>query len=387
MVGYSADDYLRFSADKETIYYSEPVYACEDAYVLPTNDNSEQWGVRSDGHWTYVNCLMYSFPPQGWKIHITSTIYDAQNVLYDVAEYLFVKSISFKYLSSRTCFIQANGKYADRLESGKFITIYPSSEHIFIQLLKDLKTIVCKYDDGPYILTDKQWQNSNVFFRYGALKPRFSNEKNVPVIVTPQGDLIPDKELPLYSLPSFVDEPIYVKENNYLNIYGSQYGTAKAYATKLSEITEIPCISYENIKDIKDYEQIIYFGGLYAGGVKGLKNTFRLLKNSNIKTILVTVGLADVNNKENTNNIKASLEKQLEKDIYKNSLIFHLRGGIDYSKLNFKHKTMMKMLYHSLKNKPIESLTQEDKALIETYNTKVDFVDYDSLKQIVEVIQ
>lgn len=159
---------------------------------------------------------MYSFPPQGWKIHITSTIYDAQNVLYDVAEYLFVKSISFKYLSSRTCFIQANGKYADRLESGKFITIYPSSEHIFIQLLKDLKTIVCKYDDGPYILTDKQWQNSNVFFRYGALKPRFSNEKNVPVIVTPQGDLIPDKELPLYSLPSFVDEPIYVKENNYL---------------------------------------------------------------------------------------------------------------------------------------------------------------------------
>ena len=82
-----------------------------------------------------------------------------------------------KYLSSRTCFIQANGKYADRLESGKFITIYPSSEHIFIQLLKDLKTIVCKYDDGPYILTDKQWQNSNVFFRYGALKPRFSNEK------------------------------------------------------------------------------------------------------------------------------------------------------------------------------------------------------------------
>lgn len=72
---------------------------------------------------------------------------------------------------------------------------------------------------------------------------------------------------------------------------------------------------------------------------------------------------------------------------YYNSLIFHLRGGIDYSKLNFKHKTMMKMLYHSLKNKPIESLTQEDKALIETYNTKVDFVDYDSLKQIVEVIQ
>lgn len=73
--------------------------------------------------------------------------------------------------------------------------------------------------------------------------------------------------------------------------------------------------------------------------------------------------------------------------LLKNSSVFHLRGGIDYSKLNFKHKTMMKMLYHSLKNKPVESLMQEDKALIETYNKKVDFVDYDSLKQIVEVTQ
>ena len=45
------------------------------------------------------------------------------------------------------------------------------------------------------------------------------------------------------------------------------------------------------------------------------------------------------------------------------------------------------MLYHALKNKPVENLTQEDKALIETYNKKVDFVDYHSLKQIVEAIQ
>ena len=82
---------------------------------------------------------------------------------------------------------------------------------------------------------------------------------------------------------------------------------------------------------------------------------------------MVTVGLADVKNQENTDTIKASVAKQIEKDILENSLIFHLRGSIDYSKLNFKHKTMMKMLYHALKNKPVESLTQEYKALIVTY--------------------
>lgn len=171
-----------------------------------------------------------------------------------------------------------------------------------------------------------------------------------------------------------------------LIIYGSQYGTSKAYATELSKITGIPCVSYESVKNIIEYDQIIYLGGLYAGGIKGLKSTFRLLKNRNVKMIIVTVGLADINNEENTCNIKKSIAKQVDENILKTSLIFHLRGGIDYSKLNFKHKTMMKMLYHSIKNKPIEKLTVEDKALIETYNTKVDFVDYHSLKPIVEVI-
>lgn len=172
-----------------------------------------------------------------------------------------------------------------------------------------------------------------------------------------------------------------------LIIYGSQYGTTKAYATRLSEITGILCISYERVKDLTDYEQIIYLGGLYAGGVKGLKNTFKLLKNDDVKTIIVTVGLADINNKENTDNIKTALTKQVDENILNSSLVFHLRGGIDYSKLNFKHKTMMKMLYHSIKNKPTKELTVEDKAMIETYNATVDFINYDSLKPIIDVIR
>ena len=106
-----------------------------------------------------------------------------------------------------------------------------------------------------------------------------------------------------------------------------------------------------------------YFGGLYAGGIKGLRNTIKKLT-PNTKLIIVTVGLADVSNKENINNINNSIRKQVPEHLLKDASLFHLRGGIDYSKLNFKHKTMMKMLYHSLKNKPFESLTQEDKEMI-----------------------
>ena len=173
---------------------------------------------------------------------------------------------------------------------------------------------------------------------------------------------------------------------NTLIIYGSQYGTTRRYAEKFAEMTHLPVISYEDIKNLTDYDQIIYFGGLYAGGIKGLKNTLKKLT-ANTKLIIVTVGLADVSNKENINNINNSIRKQVPEHLLKDASLFHLRGGIDYSKLNFKHRTMMKMLYHSLKNKPFESLTQEDKEFIETYNKKVDFVDYDSLKQIIDALE
>ena len=171
-----------------------------------------------------------------------------------------------------------------------------------------------------------------------------------------------------------------------LIVYGSQYGTTKRYAEKFAEMTHFPIINYRDIKDLADYKRIIYFGALYASGIKGLKNTVKKLSQS-ATLIIVTVGLADVKSKENINNIKNSVKKQLPEHILKSLSVFHLRGGIDYGKLNFKHKVMMKMLYRSIKNKPIKNFTQEDKEFIETYNKKVDFVDYDSLKQIVKAIQ
>ena len=171
---------------------------------------------------------------------------------------------------------------------------------------------------------------------------------------------------------------------NTLIIYGSQYGTTKRYAEKFAKMTHFPVVNYENVKTLTDYERIIYFGALYAGGIKGLKNTVKKLS-PNTKLIIVTVGLADVCDRENISNIRNSIRKQVPEHLLKVASVFHLRGGIDYGKLNFKHRTMMKLVYHSLKSKPVESLTQEDKVFIETYNKKVDFVDYASLKQIVEM--
>ena len=170
-------------------------------------------------------------------------------------------------------------------------------------------------------------------------------------------------------------------------IYGSHYGTTKQYAKELSRRTNIEAISFKNVKEINDYDNIIYLGGLYAGGVLGMSKTIKKLNNTvNKKIIIVTVGLSDPMDEVNKNNIRNNIKKQVSKEIFEKAKIFHLRGGIDYSKLNFKHKTMMKLLYNAVKNLPKEKQTAEDRAMIETYNQKVNFVDFSSLDKIINEI-
>ena len=171
-----------------------------------------------------------------------------------------------------------------------------------------------------------------------------------------------------------------------LIIYGSQYGTTKRYAQKFSEMTGIPSLSYEAANDLTDCRLLVYFGGLYAGGLKGFRHIAKLLP-EDMKPILVTVGLADVNDQENINNIRNSLKTQVPETLLSNAQILHLRSGIDYEKLSFKHRTMMTLLHLKAKNPPEEKKTAEDRAMIETFNSKVDFVDYHSLDQIIEAIR
>ena len=170
-------------------------------------------------------------------------------------------------------------------------------------------------------------------------------------------------------------------------IYGSKYGTAKQYAEELSKRTNIKAVSYEKRKSIDEYETIIYIGALYAGGVLGMAKTFKKTANcENKKIIIATVGLADPSDTENTNNIKNGMKRQLSNEIYERACIYHLRGGIDYSKLNYAHKTMMSLLCKKAKRLPEEKKTAEVKAMIDTYNQKVDFVDFSGLEDIIREI-
>jgi menaquinone-dependent protoporphyrinogen IX oxidase len=176
---------------------------------------------------------------------------------------------------------------------------------------------------------------------------------------------------------------------NSIIVYGSNYGTTKQYADELSRRTNMKVISFKKVnQQINDYDNIIYLGALYAGGVLGMSKTLKKLNNIlNKKIIIVTVGLSDPTDEVNKNNIRNNIKNQISREVFEKAKIFHLRGGIDYSELNFAHKTMMKLLYNAVKNLPKEKLTAEDRAMIETYNKNVNFIDFSSLDEIISETQ
>ena len=170
-------------------------------------------------------------------------------------------------------------------------------------------------------------------------------------------------------------------------VYGSQYGTAKRYAEALAGKMDSVIKSYEEPMDLDAYDNIVFIGALYAGGVLGLKKTLSGIHDLQDKKIVIaTVGLADPHDGENTESIRNSLKKQLSENIFIHARIFHLRGGIDYSRLNLKHRTMMALLYGKAKGLAEEKKTAEVKAMIDTYGKRVDFVDFGSLAPIIREI-
>lgn len=175
--------------------------------------------------------------------------------------------------------------------------------------------------------------------------------------------------------------------NKVVVIYESKYGYTKRYAEWIAKALSCPLFERKQFhpKDFSKYELIIYGGGLYAGGVSGIK---LLTQNWNIlsgkKVILFTCGLADPNEPENVSSIRKSLSKVLTKEMLAHMHLFHLRGGIEYSRLNFVHKTMMSMLRKMLLKKDSHELNEEASQLLATYGKCVDLTDRESIRPLVE---
>lgn len=157
------------------------------------------------GHWVQCTNNM-PLPVQGWKIHISSTLTQMQEVLDVVSEILFKMETPFKYVQDDWELFLKNSKYGDRSASGKFITIYPPTEPIFLTLLDEISGALKHFDKAAYILSDDRYRDTNLYFRYGAFIS-LKNSVGDFCILDNYGNRIQDLREPQYLVPNFVDVP------------------------------------------------------------------------------------------------------------------------------------------------------------------------------------
>ena len=170
------------------------------------------WHVRRHGIWLQIDRFVNQVPEQGFKIHVSSIPDCAKNLLGTVTGVCVARDISFKCAAGPEFLAFQNGKNRDRGGGGKFITIYPPSHEVFLELLETLHQETSGKDFvGPYILSDRRYKDSQVlYYRYGGMKPRrrlMSNGLETAILKGPDGSEMEDQRQAFFSLPPWVEDP------------------------------------------------------------------------------------------------------------------------------------------------------------------------------------
>jgi class III lanthionine synthetase len=184
-------------------------HAAEEGFPASREPLPAGWRREHAGAWSANFPPGPPIPSQGWKIHVSACLDNAEEILTLVWQYCVSREIYFKFLPDRMAFLLRNAKYAPRGSSGKFITIYPRDEAACERILAELDAILSGAP-GPYILSDLRYGDGPLYVRYGGFTERYclgSRGEMVHAIEDPGGELVPDPRSPVFTVPAWVRLP------------------------------------------------------------------------------------------------------------------------------------------------------------------------------------
>ncbi len=109
------------------------------------------WIDAWSGDWRQLQPLEdRGWPEQGWKIHVSARLDNADRVGTHIWDYCVPRGIPFKFVPGKQLLYLRNSKYASRTISGKFATIYPRDDDMLHAVLQELGEQLAA-EEGPYI--------------------------------------------------------------------------------------------------------------------------------------------------------------------------------------------------------------------------------------------
>jgi hypothetical protein len=232
----------------DALFYDTPasIPRREPDFAAAERPMPDGWKRGALDDWVMCAPSGHELPPQGWKIHASGCLDDAEAVVDAVWDYCVPRGIAFKFIPSRRAFFVRNLKYSSRGASGKLVTIYPSDDAEFERIVTELAPLV-EGHAGPYILSDLRIGAGPLYVRYGGFIERYCiNEAGVQELAIADGDgkLVPDRRGPTFQLPPWLDLPAFLEPH--------------LAARNSVKVDELPCT----------VESALHFsnsGGVYAG--------------------------------------------------------------------------------------------------------------------------
>ena len=178
------------------------------AIVKPYLD--DRWVLGVGGFWTNVRQREAPLLHEGWKIHVSASVDDGEDVLRRVAPVVIERGVSFKFCSDKRMLALSLTKNWPRTGAGKFITIYPADLDSFKEIIEACYQAT-RGLVGPYILSDRPYKDSRVvFYRYGEHYSRpvvNAYGVRVPTLISPTGERFTDERAAYFRLPPWVEDP------------------------------------------------------------------------------------------------------------------------------------------------------------------------------------
>ena len=159
---------------------------------------------------------------------------------------------------------------------------------------------------------------------------------------------------------------------NGIIIYRSKTGFSARYANWIAEELNLPCVD-SRIFDWRNhsrYDVVIYGGGLYQGGINGLRKMKRWARLAAPgKFVVFACGATPMRDETTRELFQTNFSERERAEVH----FFYLRGGFHFAKLGMVDRILMILLKWKLRLKSEALRSPDEKGMLQAYERYSDF--------------
>lgn len=170
-------------------------------------------------------------------------------------------------------------------------------------------------------------------------------------------------------------------------VYSTKNGSTERYAQWIAEDcgADLRRAGETKVEELLSYETVIYGGCVYQGTLRGadlIKKNLNVLQGK--KLVVFAVGLT---HPADDDTFAQVLSQNFTPAQQEGIRFFHFPGALDYAKMTFPQKYLMKLLVKNIRKRPAEQRSDIENSIVQSYGTGVDFTSRAYIQPLVAYIR